>query len=172
MNQDSDATPRLTAKQTEALDVLVDLFRQSRKDNPEARAAFFGVALLLAQQNVLDYLVAALMKQAQALNIPPTKSLLFRDMAFAAFVPSESSAVTKGLTRFRLNDDNHPQAPVILGEVVFQCSGVAAFPSGIVNEAYKGPAILVRLIAEDVFGELRDEFLLTQAFAGHFCFHN
>jgi hypothetical protein len=31
---------------------------------------------------VLDYLVAALLKQAQALNIPPTKSLLFRDVAF------------------------------------------------------------------------------------------
>lgn len=40
------------------------------------------MALLLAQRNVLDYLVAALLKQAQALNIPPTNSLLFKDMAF------------------------------------------------------------------------------------------
>jgi hypothetical protein len=31
---------------------------------------------------VLDYLVAALLKQAQALNIPPTKSPLFNDRAF------------------------------------------------------------------------------------------
>jgi hypothetical protein len=30
----------------------------------------------------LIILVAALLKQAEALNIPPTKSLLFRDMAF------------------------------------------------------------------------------------------
>ena len=82
MSQESDATPRLTAKQTEALDVLVDLFRESWKDNPKERAAFLGVALLLAQRNVLDYLVAALLKQAQALNISPTKSLLFQDMAF------------------------------------------------------------------------------------------
>jgi hypothetical protein len=31
---------------------------------------------------VLDYLAAALLKQAEAMNIPPTKSLLFKDMAF------------------------------------------------------------------------------------------
>jgi hypothetical protein len=74
--------PQLTEKQTEALDVLIDLYRQSRQGNPEARAAFLGAALLLAQRNVLDYLVAALLIQAQALNIPPTNSLLFRDMAF------------------------------------------------------------------------------------------
>jgi hypothetical protein len=37
---------------------------------------------LLAQQSVLDYLVAALLTQAQNLNIPPTQSLLFKDMAF------------------------------------------------------------------------------------------
>jgi hypothetical protein len=77
-----DTLPQLTPKQTEAVDTLFDLFTQSRKDEP-ARAAFLGVALLLAERNVLDYLVAALLKQAQALNIPPTKSLLFRDMAFA-----------------------------------------------------------------------------------------
>lgn len=69
---------------------MIDLFRQSRKDNPEARTAFLGVALLLAQRNVLDYLVAALLKQAEALEIAPTKSLLFRDMAF------EIEAVTRG----------------------------------------------------------------------------
>ena len=82
MSQESSATPQLTAKQTEALDVLVDLFRLSRKGNSEARSTFLGIAIYLAQTNVLDYLVAALLKQAQALNIPPTKSLLFRDMAF------------------------------------------------------------------------------------------
>ena len=74
--------PQLTAKQTEALDVLVDLFRQSRQGNPDARTTFLGVAIYLAQENVLDYLVAALLKQAQVLNIPPTKSLLFKEMAF------------------------------------------------------------------------------------------
>jgi hypothetical protein len=47
-----------------------------------ARTAFLVVALLLAQGNVLDYLVAVLLKQAEALNILPTKSLLFKDMAF------------------------------------------------------------------------------------------
>jgi hypothetical protein len=73
---------QLSPKQTEALDVLVDLFRQSRKGNSEARSTFLGVAVYLAQTNVLDYLVVALLTQAQALNIPPTKSLLFRDMAF------------------------------------------------------------------------------------------
>lgn len=77
-----DTLPQLTAKQTEPVEILFDLYRQSRKDNPEARTVFLGVALLLAQRNVLDYLVAALWKQAQALNIAPTKSLLFRDMAF------------------------------------------------------------------------------------------
>jgi hypothetical protein len=40
--------PQLTEKQTEALDVLVDLHRQSRQGNPEARAAFLSAALLLA----------------------------------------------------------------------------------------------------------------------------
>jgi hypothetical protein len=77
-----NATPELTDKQNEALDTLVDLFRRSRKNDPEAQTAFLGVALLLAQQSVLDYLVAALLTQAQNLNIPPTKSLLFKDMAF------------------------------------------------------------------------------------------
>lgn len=72
----------MTAKQTEAVETLFDLYRQSREDNPEARTAFLGLALLLAQRNVLDYLVAVLLKQAQALNIPPTKSLLFKNMAF------------------------------------------------------------------------------------------
>ena len=76
------APPQLSPKQTEAVETLFDLYKQSRKDNPEARTAFLGVALLLAQRNVLDYLVASLLKQAQALNIPPNKSLLFRDMAF------------------------------------------------------------------------------------------
>ncbi len=73
--------PELTAKQNEALDTLVDLFRCSRSD-PDARTAFLGVALLLAQKSVLDYLVAALLTQAQTLNISPTESLLFKDMAF------------------------------------------------------------------------------------------
>ena len=77
-----NAIPELPAKQNEALDTLVDLFRRSRKNDPDARTAFLGVALLLAQQSVLDYLVAALQTQAQTLNIPPTKCLLFKDMAF------------------------------------------------------------------------------------------
>jgi hypothetical protein len=72
----------LTDKQNEALDTLVDLLRRSRKNDPEAQTAFLGVALLLAQQSVLDYLVAALLTQAQTLNMRPTKSLLFKDMAF------------------------------------------------------------------------------------------
>ncbi len=76
-----NAIPELTAKQNEALDTLVDLFRRSRKNDPDTRTAFLGVALLLAQQSVLDYLVAALQTQAQTLNIPPTKCLLFKDMA-------------------------------------------------------------------------------------------
>jgi hypothetical protein len=82
MSQESEATLQLTAKEAEALDVLVDLLRQSRKGNSEARATFLGIALYLAQINVLDYLVAALLKQAQTLNISPTKSLLFNDMTF------------------------------------------------------------------------------------------
>lgn len=77
-----NATPELTDKQTEALDTLVDLFRCSRKNDPEAQTAFLGVALLLAQQSLLDYLVAALLTQAQSLNTPPTKSFLFKDMVF------------------------------------------------------------------------------------------
>lgn len=76
-----DTRPQLSPKQTAALDALVDLFRESRKDNSEARSTFLGIAIYLAQTNVLDYLVAALLKQAQALNIPPTQSL-FKDMAF------------------------------------------------------------------------------------------
>jgi hypothetical protein len=77
-----DALPQLNPKQAEALETLFDLYLESRKDNPEPRTAFLSVALLLAQKNVLDYLVAALLKQAEALNIPPTKSLLFKDMGF------------------------------------------------------------------------------------------
>jgi hypothetical protein len=77
-----DTLPQLSPKQTEALDVLVDLFTQSRKGNSESRSTFLGIAIYLAQTNVLDYLVAALLKQAQALNIPATQSLLFKDMAF------------------------------------------------------------------------------------------
>jgi hypothetical protein len=74
--------PELTPKQAEAVETLVELHRVARLDSPDARAAYLAVALLLAQRNVLDYLVAALLKQAEALNIPPTKSLLFREMAF------------------------------------------------------------------------------------------
>jgi hypothetical protein len=77
-----DTLPQLSPKQTAALDVLVDLLRESQKGNPESRSIFLGAAIYLAQTNVLDYLVAALLKQAQVLNISPTKSLLFRDMAF------------------------------------------------------------------------------------------
>jgi hypothetical protein len=77
-----DTLPQLTAKQSEAVKTLFDLYRRSRMDNPEARTTFLAVALLLAQRNVLDYLVAALLKQAEALTIPSTKSLLFREMAF------------------------------------------------------------------------------------------
>ncbi len=73
--------PELTAKQNEALDTLVGLFRRSRKNDPDARTAFLGVALLHAERSVLDHLVAALLSQAQTLNIPPTKSL-YKDMAF------------------------------------------------------------------------------------------
>ncbi len=76
-----NAIPELTAKQNEALDTLVDLLRQSRKNDPDARTAFLGVALLLAQESVLDYLVAPLLTRAQTLNIPPTK-FLFKDLAF------------------------------------------------------------------------------------------
>jgi hypothetical protein len=64
-----------------AIDTLVDSYRQSRR-NPKAQEAFVQVALVLAQKDVLDYLMAAILKQAQVLDIPPTKSLLFRDMAF------------------------------------------------------------------------------------------
>lgn len=71
----------LTSKQAEAVETLSELHRDARLDSPDARAAFLAMALLLAQRNVLDYLVAALLKQAEALNIPPTKSLLFRDMS-------------------------------------------------------------------------------------------
>jgi hypothetical protein len=78
-----DALPQLTAKQTEAVETLFALYWEAWLDSPDARVAFLAVALILAQRNVLDYLVVALLKQAQALNIPPTKSLLFRDMAFA-----------------------------------------------------------------------------------------
>jgi len=74
--------PELTPKQAEAVETLFELHWEARLDSPEARTAFLAVALLLAQRGVLDYLVAALLKQAEALNIPPTKSLLFRDMAF------------------------------------------------------------------------------------------
>ncbi len=76
-----DPLRELTPKQAEVVETLFDLRREARLDGPEARVAFLAVALLLAQRNVLDYLVAALLKQAEALNIPPTKSLLFRDMA-------------------------------------------------------------------------------------------
>jgi hypothetical protein len=38
-----NATPELTAKQNEALDTLVDLFRRSRKNDPDAQTAFLGV---------------------------------------------------------------------------------------------------------------------------------
>jgi hypothetical protein len=54
-----NAIPELTYKQNEALETLVDLFRGSRKNDPDAQTAILGIALLLAQQSVLDYLVAA-----------------------------------------------------------------------------------------------------------------
>jgi hypothetical protein len=77
-----NATPELNANQNVAIDTMVDLFRRSRKNDPDARTAFVGVALLLIQQSVLDYLVATLLTRAQNLNIPTSKSLLFKDMAF------------------------------------------------------------------------------------------
>jgi hypothetical protein len=64
-----DTMSSLTPKQTEAVDTLFDLNRESRKDTTEARTALRSVSILLAQQNVLDYLVAALLKLAKALNI-------------------------------------------------------------------------------------------------------
>jgi hypothetical protein len=82
------------AKQTEVLDVLVDLFRQSRKDTSEARTAFLSVALLLARQNVLDYLVAALLTQARKQN-EEKRWQANSSMAYGVFVSSESSAVSK-----------------------------------------------------------------------------
>ena len=71
----------MTPKQAEAVDTLLDLFRQSR-NSPEAARGFVGMALVMAKKDILDYLIAGLLKQAQSLNILPTKSLLFRDMAF------------------------------------------------------------------------------------------
>jgi hypothetical protein len=77
-----DTLTQLSSEQTAALDVLVDLLRESRNGNSESRSTFLGIAVYLAQSNVLDYLVATLLKQAQALHIAPTESLLFREMAF------------------------------------------------------------------------------------------
>ena len=94
--------PKLSPEQTAALDLLVVLFRESRKGNSEARSTFLGIAIYLAQTNVLDYLVAALLKQAQALNIPPTHSLLFKDMAFEISLGrghGEASRITRSLQR-------------------------------------------------------------------------
>ena len=76
-----DPLPELTPKQAKAVETLFELHWEAQLVNPDARAVFLAVALLLAQRNVLDYLVAALLKQAEALNIPLTKSLLFLDMA-------------------------------------------------------------------------------------------
>jgi len=70
-----NAIPELTAKQNETLDTLVDLFRRSRKNDPDARSAFLGVTILPAEKRVLDYLFVALLTHAQTLNIPPTQSL-------------------------------------------------------------------------------------------------
>jgi hypothetical protein len=42
-----DTLPQLTPKQTEAVEALFVLYRQSRKDNPQARAAFLGVEAIL-----------------------------------------------------------------------------------------------------------------------------
>jgi len=47
------------------------------------------------------------------------------------------------LARLRLNDDNHLQAAMIFGDVVFQGRGIAAFSCGIVDKADKSLAILV-----------------------------
>jgi hypothetical protein len=49
-----DSLPQLSPKQSEALDVLVDLFRQSQKGNSEARSTFLGIAIYLARTNVLE----------------------------------------------------------------------------------------------------------------------
>ena len=59
------------------------------------------------------------------------------------------------------DDDHNLQGPVHFGEIVFQCSGIVAFSGGIVDVADERPAVLVRLITEDVFGELSDELLLA-----------
>jgi hypothetical protein len=56
-----NANPELTDKWNEALDTLVELFRRSRKNDPEAQTAFLCVALVLAPQSVFAYLVAALL---------------------------------------------------------------------------------------------------------------
>ncbi len=64
-----NAIQEMTDKQNEALDTLVDLLRQSRKNDPDARTTFLAAALYLAETSVLDYLVAALLTQAQTLNI-------------------------------------------------------------------------------------------------------
>jgi hypothetical protein len=58
----------LTPKQAEAVETLVELHREAWLDSPDGRAAYLAVALLLAQRDVLDYLVAALLKQAEAIN--------------------------------------------------------------------------------------------------------
>lgn len=40
-----NAIPELTDKQSEALDTLVDLLRQSRKNDPDARTTFLAAGL-------------------------------------------------------------------------------------------------------------------------------
>jgi hypothetical protein len=66
----------MTSKQSEAVDTLVDLYRQSRRNNPDAQTTFLAVAVLLAKSDVLDYLIAGLLKQADSLGIPPKMTLL------------------------------------------------------------------------------------------------
>src|SRR5712692_10456654 len=60
-----NAIPELTDKGNEALDTLVDLLRQSKKNDSVARTTILAVALYLAQTSVLEYLVTALLTQAQ-----------------------------------------------------------------------------------------------------------
>jgi hypothetical protein len=48
MSRESEAILKLPGRQTAALDVVVDLFKESRKGNSEARSTFLDIGIYLA----------------------------------------------------------------------------------------------------------------------------
>jgi hypothetical protein len=74
--------PQLIAKQIEARDLLIGIFWQSQEGNPDARTIFFWGSDSCRPNERVRLFGCSPVDQDQAINIPPTQSLLFEDVGF------------------------------------------------------------------------------------------